>query len=242
MILDLEGTLVHSTWDRNIGAYKTVKRPGVDLFLAKLAPFYEIVVFTSSLPNVADPIVDALDPTGSVFRYRLYRDSTTFKRGYHVKDLSRINRDPSRIVFLDGVTLPESVQPSPENRVPGVAVWKGNADDRTLVDAIPLLENIATHRHVDVRPLFEKLSKHPDPLAAFNGAYIHYLDTMGEKLRGHSHGHHHDPAATSYFDVAHVREHVPRGAYIQPFVFDETASTHTSSTGHGFSLWSYLGF
>jgi len=39
-----------------------LKRPGVDMFLRRLAKLYELVIFTASLSKYADVIMDKLDP------------------------------------------------------------------------------------------------------------------------------------------------------------------------------------
>ena len=37
------------------------KRPGVDMFLERLARYYELVIFTASIDKYADPVIDILD-------------------------------------------------------------------------------------------------------------------------------------------------------------------------------------
>lgn len=49
------------------------KRPGTDLFLAKCAEHYEIVLFTASLSKYVDPLLDMLD-TETVIEHRLFRE------------------------------------------------------------------------------------------------------------------------------------------------------------------------
>lgn len=36
-------------------------RPGTELFLQRLAKFYEIVIYTASLSKYAEPLIDILD-------------------------------------------------------------------------------------------------------------------------------------------------------------------------------------
>ena len=42
------------------------------------------VVYTDQLPTYADPILDRLDPQRFI-QYRLYRDSTQYTDGHHVR-------------------------------------------------------------------------------------------------------------------------------------------------------------
>jgi len=98
LVLDLDDVLIHSAWTRRTG-WRTFKRPGVDDFLKGAAQFYEVVVYTSQLPTYADPILDRLDPHRCI-QYRLYRDSTQYVGGVHARDLAKLNRDPSRVLFV----------------------------------------------------------------------------------------------------------------------------------------------
>jgi len=68
-----------------------IKRPGVDEFLQRMAAHYEIVVFTASVQEYANPLLDILDKKGLV-AHRLFRDSCTSARCGYVKDLSSLGR------------------------------------------------------------------------------------------------------------------------------------------------------
>jgi len=56
LVLDLEATLVSSTWDRKYG-WRHAKRPGVDRFLMELAQYYEIILYSPSIEGIAGPVV-----------------------------------------------------------------------------------------------------------------------------------------------------------------------------------------
>lgn len=77
-----------------------LKRPGVDAFLARCAKFYEVVVFTASVSEYADAVLNVLD-RDEVITHRLYREHCTVMPGGFVKDLSRINRDPKGLLLVD---------------------------------------------------------------------------------------------------------------------------------------------
>ena len=47
-----------------------LKRPHMDEFMASIAGYFEIIVFTASLSKYADPLLDLLDKPG-VVRWRL---------------------------------------------------------------------------------------------------------------------------------------------------------------------------
>lgn len=73
--------------------------------------------------------------------YRLFRDATRYVDGHHVKDLDCINRDLSKVIVLDWNS--KSVQSHPRNALK-IKEWKGNDDDRTLVDLALLLKSKIT--------------------------------------------------------------------------------------------------
>lgn len=98
LVVDLDNLLIHSDWTRGRG-WRTFKRPGVEDFLREMAQLYEIVVYTQALPTYADPILDRLDPSRYIV-YRLYRDSTLYQHGHHVRDLSKLNRDMRKVLFI----------------------------------------------------------------------------------------------------------------------------------------------
>ncbi|CAM9925670.1 unnamed protein product, partial [Discosporangium mesarthrocarpum] len=72
LVLDLDETLVHSSFKPISGADFTLeidvdgayyqvfvmKRPGAEAFLQRVARLYEVIVFTASLPQYANPLLD----------------------------------------------------------------------------------------------------------------------------------------------------------------------------------------
>ncbi|XP_048564587.1 mitochondrial import inner membrane translocase subunit TIM50-like [Triticum urartu] len=157
IVLDLNETLVYSDWKRERG-WRTFKRPGVDAFLEHLAKFYEVVVYSDQLSMYVDPVMERLDAKGCV-RHRLSRVATKYVNGKHYRDLSKLNRDPARVIYISGHALDSCLQP--ENCLP-IKPWKLEAEDTQLIDLIPLLEFVATARVSDIRPV----------LASFEGRDI----------------------------------------------------------------------
>lgn len=153
LVLDLENTLVSSTWDRRYG-WRHAKRPGVDKFLHKLAQYYEIVLYSPSIDAIADPVVTSLDKTGCIM-HRLYRESTHYKNGVHVKDLNRLNRNVNRMVVLDDDA--EALQFNPDNLI-RVKPYEDPSDrtDNTLERITPFLIEIARQGCNDVPSLLRQ--------------------------------------------------------------------------------------
>ncbi|KAD3642113.1 hypothetical protein E3N88_31337 [Mikania micrantha] len=148
LVLDLNETLLYSDWKRDRG-WRTFKRPGVDDFLEHLAQYYEIIVYSDQQAMYVDPIVDRLDEKHCI-RYRLSRAATRYQDGKHYRDLSKLNRDPSRILYVSGNALESCLQP--ENCV-AIKPWKCEAEDTHLLDLIPFLDYVARHMPADIRPV-----------------------------------------------------------------------------------------
>ena len=59
LVMDLDDVLVHSDWTRGRG-WRTFKRPGASDFIKHMAPYYEMVVYTSQvchLPALPDTVL-----------------------------------------------------------------------------------------------------------------------------------------------------------------------------------------
>lgn len=81
--------------------YYVHKRPHCDEFLRKVAKWYKLVVFTASVQEYADPVIDWLEQERKYFAGRYYRQHCTFRNGSYIKDLSSIEPDLSKAIILD---------------------------------------------------------------------------------------------------------------------------------------------
>jgi len=158
LVLDLDETLVHSSFkpipnpdfiipveiEEQVHKVYVLKRPGVDQFLQKLGPLFEIVIFTASLAKYADPVLDLLDST-KVVHHRLFREACTNYKGNFVKDMSRLGRDLKHCIIIDN--SPSSYLFHPENAVP-CETWYDDEHDTELLDFIPILETITKVNNV----------------------------------------------------------------------------------------------
>lgn len=153
LVLDLENTLVSSTWDRKHG-WRYAKRPGVDKFLMDMAQYYEIVVYSPSVGDFANEVVNSLDKNGCIM-HRLYRESTHYKNGVHIKDLNSLNRNVNRMIVLDD--NPDEVKFNPENLI-RVKPYSDASDrtDNTLERITPFLIEIARENYSDIPTLLSQ--------------------------------------------------------------------------------------
>lgn len=85
--------------------YYVHKRPHCDEFLRKVCKWYNLVVFTASVQEYADPVIDWLEQERKYFSARLYRQHCTYRNGAYIKDLSSVEPDLSRVMILDNSPL-----------------------------------------------------------------------------------------------------------------------------------------
>jgi len=149
LVLDLDETLVHSSFQpiecsfnipieldgTQYGVY-VLKRPFVDEFIAECAKYYELVVFTASLSEYANPVIDTLDKNGYI-KHRLFRESCVFhEEQVYVKDLSRLGRNLKECIIIDNSPLSYLFHPT--NAI-GCTSWFGDKQDTELKDLLPVL-------------------------------------------------------------------------------------------------------
>lgn len=63
------------------------------------------MVFTASVQEYADPVIDWLESERKYFSGRLYRQHCTFRHGAFIKDLSSVEPDLSKVMILDNSPL-----------------------------------------------------------------------------------------------------------------------------------------
>ncbi|RIA95828.1 NLI interacting factor-like phosphatase-domain-containing protein [Glomus cerebriforme] len=151
LILDLDETLIHSTSrgsradahmievmvDNHACLYYVYKRPHVDHFLKKVSEWYKVVIFTASMPEYADPVIDWLDPNKNLICNRFFRQSCTNRNGAYIKDLTIVEPDLSKVCLVDN--SPISYAMHQEN---GIAIegWINDPHDEALLDLLPFLD------------------------------------------------------------------------------------------------------
>ncbi|KAI9240395.1 MAG: NLI interacting factor-like phosphatase-domain-containing protein [Podila humilis] len=151
LVLDLDETLIHSTSrgsrsqgymvevlvDRHACLYYVYKRPHVDYFLKKVAEWYKLVIFTASMAEYADPVIDWLDQSRTLFDKRYFRQACYFKNGSYLKDLTVIDPDLSSVCLLDNSPISYSL--NKENGIP-IDSWINDPNDEALLDLLPFLD------------------------------------------------------------------------------------------------------
>ncbi|KAK8827036.1 hypothetical protein WA577_007537, partial [Blastocystis sp. JDR] len=166
LVLDLDETLVHCTMERNPSAdlvfpifYENHRfdvfaniRPFFFYLLKRIAPHYEIIIFTASQQCYADRILDILDADQHLISYRLYRDDCLLINGNYVKDLNVLNRDLAKTVIVDNSI--SCFGYNIENGIPIIS-WFDDKSDHELYNLSTVL--LSFLKKDDVRPSIEKL-------------------------------------------------------------------------------------
>ncbi|KAF2461694.1 NLI interacting factor-like phosphatase-domain-containing protein [Lineolata rhizophorae] len=128
--------------------YYVHKRPHCDEFLRKVCKWYNVIIFTASVQEYADPVIDWLELERKYFAARYYRQHCTFRNGAYIKDLAQVEPDLSKVMIVDNSPLSYAFHE--DNAIP-IEGWISDPTDSDLLHLIPLLEGL---QHVtDVRAL-----------------------------------------------------------------------------------------
>ncbi|KAF2692105.1 hypothetical protein K458DRAFT_285960 [Lentithecium fluviatile CBS 122367] len=166
LIIDLDETLIHSMakggryttghmvevkLQQPVGAggqiigpqvpilYYVHKRPHCDEFLKKVCKWYNLIIFTASVQEYADPVIDWLENERKYFAGRYYRQHCTFRSGAYIKDLAQVEPDLSRVMIIDN--SPMCYVFHEDNAIP-IEGWISDPTDNGLLHLIPLLEGL----------------------------------------------------------------------------------------------------
>jgi RNA polymerase II subunit A small phosphatase-like protein len=75
-------------------------RPGASEFIELLSEHYDVILFTASLKEYADPVMDILDVNKRAVQ-RLFREHCVTLDNALVKDLRVLEKDLSSVIIID---------------------------------------------------------------------------------------------------------------------------------------------
>ena len=177
LILDLDETLVHSsmnpfhkcadiTLPLNFNGKRffvyVLKRPFLEQFLTEMNLIYDIIIFTASLPEYSEPLLDIIDKN-KVIKYRLNRNHCRHYQNIYIKDLKVINRNLKDMIIIDN--NPESYLMNKENAIP-ILTWEDDENDNELIKLIPVLKYLAEVN--DVRTVINQIVDRNNEKVDFN--------------------------------------------------------------------------
>jgi Dullard-like phosphatase family protein len=149
LVLDLDETLLHVTkinnklslYNNSSTTVKVIYRPHLFSFLSRMKKIYEIILFTVSLPEYANKIINLIENKEKYFSYKLFRQHATFYQNKdYVKDISKLGRDLKRVIIVDD--MPQNFSLQKENGISVKPFYGDNANDMTLSKLGSILERI----------------------------------------------------------------------------------------------------
>mmetsp|Transcript_5573 Transcript_5573/g.20968 ORF Transcript_5573/g.20968 Transcript_5573/m.20968 type:complete len:418 (-) Transcript_5573:39-1292(-) len=140
LVLNVDDLLLHISYDGIQHGTRVQLRPFVGPFLEEMAKYYEIVLFADSSLQLLMETYQKLDNKYSFESHKLGSEYTTGYGRSIVKDLSRLGRPLSEVVFLEWRNDAFKFQPQNAITLPR---WKGRTNDTTLRDLMPFLVALA---------------------------------------------------------------------------------------------------
>mmetsp|Transcript_36821 Transcript_36821/g.35534 ORF Transcript_36821/g.35534 Transcript_36821/m.35534 type:complete len:145 (-) Transcript_36821:32-466(-) len=132
---------------------------------------YDIVVFTASIPEYADWIIDSIDQ-GKIISNRLYRQHTTPFQEFALKDISLLGRPLEKTIIIDNIE--ENYKRTSPNNGIRVKSWFDEMDDKVLENLTPFLKNIVERGVPDVRILLKNFKLQLQEALDANKAVPHF--------------------------------------------------------------------
>lgn len=167
IVLNFDKTLVHCGWSR-LGGWEVRKRPGVDQLIERLhMAGYELILWANMPSFEVDPTLVELDPLG-YFKHKLYNESTNYKYGSSdslwpslVKDLSRLRRDPKRLIVIDTDAKKYS-QIDGHDNVMILPPFVDDIKDKELTKLLKILEDVKRYNVHDTTQIVRKFNENPN--------------------------------------------------------------------------------
>ena len=69
--------------------------------MIQVCKWYNLVIFTASVQEYADPVIDWLEQNRKYFKGRYYRQHCTQRGGAYIKDISAVEPDLSKVMIID---------------------------------------------------------------------------------------------------------------------------------------------
>ena len=108
IILDLDETLIYLEKEyytfnnnHNIKNKKLNLRPGLFNFLDRMKKIYEIILFTFSSPEYANPIIELIEKDEKYFEHKLYIQHASYFNNEYVKNINDLGRNLKNTLIID---------------------------------------------------------------------------------------------------------------------------------------------
>ena len=108
IILDLDETLIYLEKEyyifnnnHNTKNKKLTLRPGLFNFLDRMKKIYEIILFTFSSPEYANPIIELIEKDEKYFEHKLYIQHASYFNNEYVKNINDLGRNLKNTLIID---------------------------------------------------------------------------------------------------------------------------------------------
>ena len=155
LILDLDETLVHSSFkpiiynntfyppdiflsinfNGKIHRVYVLIRPFLSEFLKEMDKIFNIIIFTASVKEYANPLLDILDKE-KIIKKRFFREHCVFNSGKYIKKLENINQNLKDTILVDNNPISYSL--NKKNGLP-IKSWHYEQNDKELLNIMNVL-------------------------------------------------------------------------------------------------------
>lgn len=123
-----------------------------------MAKYYDVVIYTASLKEYADPVIDKIDPN-KVVKGRLFRDSCTIYNSLFVKDMKLLGKNLKDVIIIDNSETSFLFQP--ENAI-HISAYFEDKTDIELYYFMPVLQLLSKVN--DVRVVSQWIEHYEDKM------------------------------------------------------------------------------
>ena len=103
LVLGLEETLLNFQLTSNNEEEILKFRPYLFPFLDSVQKYYNLILFTSTDFNEANPLIEAIEQNKTYFSYKFFLQHNIIINNTFVKDISRIGKDLDKIIIVDNL-------------------------------------------------------------------------------------------------------------------------------------------
>ena len=103
LVIGLEETLLNFELSSNNEEEILQFRPYLFTFLDSVQKYYDLILFTSSDINEANPLIEVIEQKKKYFSYKFYLQHNILINNTFVKGVSRIGKDLDKIIMVDNL-------------------------------------------------------------------------------------------------------------------------------------------
>ena len=159
LILELDETLIHTSFvqvpncdydykfninflERPVTVF-VYKRPYLNEFLYQMSKYYNIIIYSSNVPEYSNPLIDKLDEEKVIYK-RIYKDKKIELNGKLISDLTKLIYEYGKnIIIISNNSLHSFINDSNNNTLP-INSWNFKKSDDELIKLKSFLEFLSS--------------------------------------------------------------------------------------------------